>query len=147
MTSTGRAKGSLEARLSAALPDHKFSIERRRYGNTTYTWAYVQYEGEKLSLGDPWPCVTPAVAELAEAATRVINREKTRWLESLRPGTPVEVLWDKQGWLSGAFEALQAHPDPGEDVRRVHVKMDNGLPCVGTGFHPLNVRAMAQSAG
>jgi len=144
MTSAGRAKRSLAARLFAALPGDEFSFERRRDGNTTYTLAYVQCDGEKVGLGKTWSCVTPPIAELVEAAMRV----KMRWLETLRPGRRVEVLWDRRGWLPGTFEALEAHPDPGEDVRRVHVKMDNGLPCEGSGYHPKCVRALAaQSAG
>ena len=35
----------------------EFQFERRRYGTTTYTWAFVKHNGEWLSLGDPWPAV------------------------------------------------------------------------------------------
>ncbi len=43
------------------------SFERRRYGETTYTWAYVHIEGEAISLGDPWACLTPPVHEVRAA--------------------------------------------------------------------------------
>lgn len=35
----------------------EFSFDRRRYGTTTYTWAFVKHNNEWLSLGDPWPAV------------------------------------------------------------------------------------------
>jgi len=40
----------------------KVRIERRRYKDTTYTWAY--YNGTQL--GDPWP-EKPTLHELEEA--------------------------------------------------------------------------------
>ena len=34
-------------------------LTRRRYGNTTFTWAnIVKPDGDWLCLGDPWPSVT-----------------------------------------------------------------------------------------
>lgn len=46
--------------------------ERRRYGDrysgTTYTWLYAKgADGAYVQLGDPWPCVTPAIAQVREA--------------------------------------------------------------------------------
>ena len=67
-------------------------------------------------------------------------------LEGLKSGDRVEVLWARRGWLGGTFERLETHPDPDEEFRRVHVKMDNGFPCEGTGFHPDCVRALTQMA-
>ena len=40
------------------------SFERRRYGETTYTWAYVHIDEEAISLGDPWPCLIPPTEEV-----------------------------------------------------------------------------------
>ena len=60
-------KRSLKDRLATALPGQKFSFVRRRYGKTTFTWVYVQHAGERLSLGNPWPCTTPAVSKLVAA--------------------------------------------------------------------------------
>jgi len=39
---------------------------RRRYGGTTttYTWVEVNIDGEWVDLGDPWPAVVPARAEV-----------------------------------------------------------------------------------
>lgn len=33
------------------------TFERRRYGRTTYTWAYLHLGNKKIGLGDPWPGV------------------------------------------------------------------------------------------
>jgi hypothetical protein len=55
------------------------TFERRRYGRQTYTWAYIQINGERVSLGDPWPCITPKKTELQEAVNIAIDnhaREK-----------------------------------------------------------------------
>lgn len=52
---------------------HNLSYERRRYGNTTYTWIYVEYNGEWLSLGDPWPCVNPKQSEVNAAIQATIK--------------------------------------------------------------------------
>lgn len=46
----------------------EFSFERRRYGSTTYTWVYLNRGADRVSLGDPWPCVTPKRSELIAAA-------------------------------------------------------------------------------
>ena len=43
-----------------------YDYERRRYGRTTYTWVTaVLPDGTRLSLGDPWPCLTPKRSEVA----------------------------------------------------------------------------------
>lgn len=47
------------------LPPLRF--ERRRYYRTTYTWVEAEINGQWVSLGDPWPCVTPKRSEIAEA--------------------------------------------------------------------------------
>jgi hypothetical protein len=39
-------------------------FRRRRYGRVTYTWASVELAGETVSLGDPWPAVTPKRSEV-----------------------------------------------------------------------------------
>ena len=54
----------------------EFRFDRRRYGNTTYTWVEVKHNDEWLSLGDPWPCVTPKRSELKQAAIAAINHHK-----------------------------------------------------------------------
>ena len=48
-----------------------FRFTRRRYGRQTYTWVEVERGGEWVSLGDPWPCLRPATAELVAAAQHV----------------------------------------------------------------------------
>lgn len=57
-----------------------------------------------------------------------------------KAGDRVEVEWHRHGWLLGTVEMERKYPDPGEKVLRVHVQMDNGFPCLGTGFHPDCVR-------
>lgn len=42
-------------------------VERRRYGRTTYTWLYIDIDGERTQLGDPWPCITPKRTEIEDA--------------------------------------------------------------------------------
>ena len=46
---------------------YPISFERRRYGATTYTWAYVHIDGQAISLGDPWPCLIPPKDEVRAA--------------------------------------------------------------------------------
>lgn len=48
-------------------------FERRRYSNVTYTWAEVKLGDYWISLGDPWPCITPKRTELADAAVKAIS--------------------------------------------------------------------------
>jgi len=48
-------------------------FERRRYSNVTYTWAEVKLGDDWISLGDPWPCITPKRKELAIAAAKAIS--------------------------------------------------------------------------
>lgn len=59
-----------------------------------------------------------------------------------KPGDRVTVNWGRRGWLPGTFEAYESSPDPSETFRRVHVRMDNGWACTGTGYHPDAVRAL-----
>lgn len=49
----------------------EFKLTRRKYGHKTYTWAYVLYNGAWVSLGDPWPCITPKKSELHTAALAI----------------------------------------------------------------------------
>ncbi len=51
-------------------------IQRRRYGNAAYTWIHAVtrdirgpdlFAEDTVSLGDPWPCVTPKVTEVTAA--------------------------------------------------------------------------------
>ncbi len=53
--------------------DYEFRYDRRREGFTTYTWATARRIGSDtwVSLGDPWPCITPPWAELLGAADRI----------------------------------------------------------------------------
>lgn len=44
------------------------SYERRRYGRAAFfCWVQVYHQGAWVSLGDPWPKVTPSRLELAQA--------------------------------------------------------------------------------
>ena len=45
----------------------KLQFERRRYGRATYTWVYAEINGKMVSLGDPWPCITPKRSEIEKA--------------------------------------------------------------------------------
>lgn len=48
---------------------------RRRYGRQTYTWVDAKRDGEGnpwVSLGDPWPCMSPKRAEVHAAALAVL---------------------------------------------------------------------------
>lgn len=54
--------------------DLKFRFERRRYDGCTYTWAFVcDQQGNWISLGDPWPCLTPKHSELIASARQVLG--------------------------------------------------------------------------
>ena len=57
--------------------ERTISFERRRYGNTTFTWAFVQSPrtGEWLSLGDPWQGVNWPKIELERLSQSAIERE------------------------------------------------------------------------
>ncbi len=46
------------------------SFERRRYGDQTFTWAYVKLGDQYHSLGDPWPCLNPKSEELERDVRR-----------------------------------------------------------------------------
>jgi hypothetical protein len=56
-------------------------------------------------------------------------------------GDRVEANFGRRGWLLGTFVDYETSPDPGENFLRVHVRMDNGFACMGTGYHPNAVRA------
>ena len=51
---------------------------RRRYPTVTYTWCVVMLPtSELLSLGDPWPCVTPKQIEIIEAIGIALKNHAT----------------------------------------------------------------------
>jgi hypothetical protein len=50
-----------------------FTFERRRYGKTTYTWAFLVDGSKRISLGDPWNCLNPKRLELEEAAIAALE--------------------------------------------------------------------------
>ena len=58
---------------------HPVNFVRRRYSDRTFTWAEVfrKESSQWVSLGDPWPCLTPAKKELADAVWRVIKQPET----------------------------------------------------------------------
>lgn len=60
----------------------------------------------------------------------------------MKPGDRVAVHWANRGWLPGTLTAFESCPDPGEDFIRVHVEMDNGFACEGSGYHPDCVRLL-----
>ena len=51
----------------------EFKFSRRRYPRQTFTWVWVRVGDEWMSLGDPWPCVVPAKAQLLKAAKEVLQ--------------------------------------------------------------------------
>ncbi len=57
---------------AAVMP--RLSFERRRYGTVTYTWVWAEIDGRMVSLGDPWPCVTPKRSEVLEAIGKYRER-------------------------------------------------------------------------
>jgi hypothetical protein len=59
---------------------------------------------------------------------------------SMALGDRVEVNWGRRGWLPGTFEVYESFADPGENFLRLHVRMDNGFSCDGSGYHPDAVR-------
>lgn len=65
---------------------------RRRYGaSAIFTRVRVQHQGEWVSLGDPWPCITPPKAELRrdiELAILQHEADKTLPRPSPQPETP-----------------------------------------------------------
>ena len=51
-----------------------FRFERRRYPNRTFTWVFVRALNEEwISLGDPWPSVTPKRSEMLAVAKRLLG--------------------------------------------------------------------------
>lgn len=48
-------------------------LERRRYGTQTYCWAYLVVGDDTVTLGDPWPSITPKRAELEKAVKLALN--------------------------------------------------------------------------
>jgi hypothetical protein len=53
--------------------DFEVAFNRRRYGTTTFTWAYLVLGDEWLALYDPWPAVTWPRAELERAVERKLE--------------------------------------------------------------------------
>lgn len=55
----------------------QLSFSRRRYGNVTYTWVYASSENHKnVSLGDPWPAITPKRLEIEAVIINKINSKE-----------------------------------------------------------------------
>ena len=51
------------------------SFTRRRYGASQwYCWVHVELAGQWISLGDPWPCVTPKREELERDIRRLTGQ-------------------------------------------------------------------------
>ena len=75
---------------STSVDDHNLSFKRRRCGNTIYTWVYVESGEQWLSLGDPWPCATPAKAELLAAIHATLG---------IKPMTYKMIEDPGHGWL------------------------------------------------
>ena len=46
---------------------YELMFTRRRYSNATFTWVDVKVDGEWVSIGDPWQCVTPKKSEMLES--------------------------------------------------------------------------------
>lgn len=61
---------------------YQVSFERRRYDSQTYTWGYVKLGEEYVSLGDPWPCITPKREDLRNAIKAECERRKLYHIES-----------------------------------------------------------------
>jgi hypothetical protein len=61
----------------------------------------------------------------------------------MQTGERVEVNWGRRGWLPGTLTSFESCPDHDEDFIRVHVQMDNGFACSGTGYHPDCVRPVS----
>lgn len=54
-------------------------FERRRYGNTTYTWAYLtDGVSSSIELGDPYPAVRFPKKELDERVRRALEEIRRR---------------------------------------------------------------------
>jgi hypothetical protein len=54
--------------------NYEYYFERRRYGTQTYTWAWVEYVGEYLPLGDPYPAINWKKSELEAATLSAITK-------------------------------------------------------------------------
>lgn len=53
---------------------NEYKFERRWYGKgIAYTWAWVKFAGEWISLGDPWPSKQWPKKELAKFTTIAIE--------------------------------------------------------------------------
>lgn len=53
-------------------PEHeRLKFTRRRYGSATFTWVNYWDGAGWRSLGDPWPCIVPARAEIEAAIARL----------------------------------------------------------------------------
>jgi hypothetical protein len=71
------------AAMRAKHPNGEVEFERRRYGRTTYTWAYVWFDGERHSCGEPWPSVMPKKAELAVEVAAILAKLSPSSITSL----------------------------------------------------------------
>lgn len=55
------------------MSDYELKMTRRRYGQQTFTWVEVRLGDEWVSLGDPWPAVTPKRSEVEVAIKQVLK--------------------------------------------------------------------------
>ena len=57
---------------------YMIQFDRRRYGSTTYTWAYAVVDDQWVSLGDPYPAIRFPIRELERLATpeRIRQRQE-----------------------------------------------------------------------
>lgn len=60
-------------RITIGETTYVVAFRRRRYDTTTYTWASVALNQESVSLGDPWPAVTPKQREVEASLRRVLG--------------------------------------------------------------------------
>jgi hypothetical protein len=65
---------------------HPVKLERRRYSNKTFTWAYLILGDESVEanwkqLGDPWPCINPPKRQLEAAVDAVLACDHNEMIE------------------------------------------------------------------
>ncbi len=65
-----------ETQHDQALEHERLKFTRRRYGSSVFTWVDYWDGREWRSLGDPWPCIVPARAEIEVAIDRLPQPSK-----------------------------------------------------------------------
>ena len=66
----------------------QYRYVRRRYGDTTYTWVTaILPDGTCVDLGDPWPCVTPARAKVADELRYRLSGDRERDIRAAQEET------------------------------------------------------------